>query len=501
MRQLHLSDRPEIHHANFLLKQSLEAGIYVNQDKLESRINDLSQNINSHLKEMNELIRQGINEQRERQLTQEQARLLVNVASMKLSPNSTYDVVNILSVIFNVPIEYFGGRDNLKANDGVLKTVYKDYPLPYIKLLREYRSLKKSYDALAGKRGLKTYIRPSDKVSNHGDRLGCITPKVELADTGRYQLSEPAIGNLSDDVLDLLEAPEGYYIVSMDVRQQEPTIFFDGVLNCRDISNILKQSIDDKYLGITRACVTQTKLIQQINDYCAEKGLENITESDWVWNYLAKDYLGKIKCYKKNTPSVDFAYLNSKLLEHLVPSSEITPEMRKLYKTAILAGGYGASKGTLIALAGEEVGTSLYRLLSELPEAKDYMERASQYISQGGRRIYTLFGTVLTLDERDKNNKKRNTNDFLRLMMNYPTQGTGADMLKFCIVDFYRWVSSQGYTYEDMRLSFTKHDEIIIYIKKELIHHLEDIKSLMELQVEDWCPILVEAKYGECYTK
>ena len=476
MKKLSYSDRPDLNTANWLILQYTKMGVFFNMDEIERRVAKLTS-------EMSQLENE-----------------IFSLSRVQFNINSTSQYTDVLIERFGVPEKALTRKGKLTVNQEVLKEVDSVYDVPIIKLVMKYKTLGKQLSSLNGDKGIIKFLIPTDLKSASGDRLGGVVPVISLAETGRYQFSNPSIGNLTPYIMELITAPAGYKIISLDVRQQEPTIFLNGLLNCDHFKKLFKENLDDKYIALTKFCLAQEEVLTKIHQF-TDNTVE-IIPTDWVYPFLRKDFQTGAIVYYKKRPLIDYNYLNKYVMQHVVNTIVPTVEDRNGYKTALLSGSYGAYETTIKKKAGEKIGASFYRMLNNLPELVEYKDRASQAIKNNINHVYTLFGTEIKISNYDRDGNYRDFNAMLRLFLNYPTQGTGADMLKFAIVDFYNWTKSKGYTPQQARIVTSRHDELLLMVTDEIAERdLEEIKGLMELQVEDWAPILVKALVGDNYIK
>lgn len=478
MRVLKYTDRPDIILANNLIKNYTSMGIFINIDRL-SRLEETTKARISQL---------------ENQIYQ--------LAGEKFNYNSTAQYAYTLINKFGVEPRLITRNGDYSVNKEVLAEVQKVMDIPVIQLVNECKSLKKTLSAIDGPKGIRKYLIKSTLFTEDGDKIGIVVPDISKSETGRYQFSNPSIGNLAPELMEMFCAPDGYVLISLDVKQQEPTILTNGVLNSPHFKQLFKEDKEDKYIAVTKFCLAQDELVNKI-----EHSLEvvpQITETDWAWNFLKLDEVTGLPMRHKNKYLLDYTKINDYIMQHTIADVEYTKEDRNGYKVALLSGSYGAYEASITKRVGEKIGSSFYRMFSTLPEMVYYKELARQYLLSDAdinKEVYTLFGTRLPIKDYDSQGKRRNLDAKLRCMINYPTQGTGADMLKFAICDFYNWAKSKDLKPRDARILTTRHDELVVMIRKDLLHYLDEIKGLVELQVEDWAPILVDVKYGTHYTK
>ena len=333
-------------------------------------------------------------------------------------------------------------------------------------------------------------------MDNEDNPLKMVTPIFERKSTSRYYSNSPNIQALSNSLRSIIKAPKGYKVLSIDVKQQEPVIFFNWLIPNKNMLRVLRESIEDNYMGITRVCLSRQALLNKINPR-----LKHYEETGNFDGALTDEQLGK---YVRPTLQGRTATKNGKILllegvifdyifDNLVDKSCVDKTLRSNYKTAILAGGYGGSEGLLAWKTTKEIGSNLFHLLHNIPEMIDYEEKSKRYINSGNRVFLSAFGTSRILDE------KKGFDYMRRCAINTPIQTTAADMLSFAIQDINQWTLDNKYTTNDLRLLYPRHDEVLYYIKDNILDRAAEVADLLSLQVEDWTPILVEYSYNDCY--
>lgn len=479
MRKLSYSDRPNIPRANELLFRYTGMGIFFNKTKMDLKIQEFTSILNK------------LNSQ------------LLSIVGYEFKIGSSQQYAEVLINKCGVPPKLLTRNGKYYTNKDVLAEVQKQMDIPLINIVNEIKTYTTKLNGLTGDKGIVNYIHDTDLKTDDGDEIVVIFPKVSILETGRFQFSNPNIGNLTPEVMELIVAPKGYTIVKMDIRQQEPTIMFNGVLNSKHFKKLFKDNLNDKYIAIAKFCLAQNDVIGKLEEFISSVGKENLNASMWVWQFLKKDLVtGELALGKKKSVIIDYEVLNNYIVQHLIKDIPCDREQRELYKLALLSGSYGAYESTLISKVGEEAGRSFYRMLDNLPEMVEYEDRASRYLKStkmGEQYVYTVFGTCLKLNPYDSKGKKRDFRAMLRLMRNYPNQGTGADMLRFLINDFYDWTLENNLSPMDIRILTSRHDELVLLVKDEYLDRVDEVKDLMELQVEDWAPILVKMETGKYY--
>jgi hypothetical protein len=172
---------------------------------------------------------------------------------------------------------------------------------------------------------------------------------------------------------------------------------------------------------------------------------------------------------------------------------------RAQFKTAWNAITYGSSLNSLSRYKSIDV-SRLYNYMNEIPGFKRLKALCKKQAKTGERATKTVFGTEViaypNLGERD------NESSLTRKLINFPMQGTGADMLSLLVKHSDEEFESRGYQ-ADMSLYFTRHDELIVEVSKEFVEQngesktAEILRDIFEHQIDDWTPFKVEIKLLE----
>ena len=162
---------------------------------------------------------------------------------------------------------------------------------------------------------------------------------------------------------------------------------------------------------------------------------------------------------------------------------------RKELKTAWNALTYGATKRGMMAMCKNFDGEKLYKFFNSIPEFKEYRSKCYAMARRKQQKVETYFGTELYANELG--------NALQRVLMDLPIQGTGSDILALLIKHADEEIEDRGL--EDyIDFYFSRHDELIFEVNgswaKEvgLERVYEELRDIMEHQVDDWEPFRVE---------
>lgn len=158
----------------------------------------------------------------------------------------------------------------------------------------------------------------------------------------------------------------------------------------------------------------------------------------------------------------------------------VDDKYRDTIKTAWLSGIYGSSLDNIGETKEEQRLVEVVKsLISNLPEIGDFKQMILNKAIYG-KPIYSYFGTLLNYScdiERLQN-----------VVFNSVFQTTGSDLLFFACESCYNAFRNMGYSFNDIHIYYTLHDEIIFYVKNTLLSDdlLSLIKESMAFNISGW---------------
>ncbi|HEX8931731.1 MAG TPA: DNA polymerase [Patescibacteria group bacterium] len=180
-----------------------------------------------------------------------------------------------------------------------------------------------------------------------------------------------------------------------------------------------------------------------------------------------------------------------------VAYNDVTKAQRSIAKTinfGIIYGmsSYGMSQGMQISV--EEAQVFIDTFYTTYPKIKTYFE---QYINQGKKDgfVETLLGRRRFVFEYP--GQKFIDNNMRRVLLNYPIQGTAADLMKKAMIEVDREVIQQE---KDIKLLLQIHDDLVFEVKNEpqaIERLIKKIKGIMCNVYPLAVPIEVDIKRGE----
>lgn len=390
-------------------------------------------------------------------------------------------------------------------------------------------------------RAAKKYAETLNMLCAFSDESGLVHPRITLGKTNRVNYSDPALMTIPKTLLwDVITSYEdGNTLYSVDIKNQEPSILInltgaeelyyalespDGLYETMfkqcfsptTKATILVDTLPENrvysieelrklgtvspatYSAIRPNCENMTingKKIDAIEVVCAgsEKNLRPVLP-DTVKVILEDSEVCDVpvtweSCDKKYRKSADY-----ELVGHLGGvDMAVSKAERNEFKTAYLALSYGASKFGIKKICKIIDGSRVYDYITKIEAIKKYRSMITKYSKDGNTCIGTTFGTMLDVGEIDNERAK------IRTMLDLPIQGTGADILSLLIKRFETYTQEHGLA-EYMSLYFTRHDELVIEVKKEYCDKTSEdeisniLTDMIAYQIDDWIPAKVEVK-------
>jgi DNA polymerase-1 len=181
-----------------------------------------------------------------------------------------------------------------------------------------------------------------------------------------------------------------------------------------------------------------------------------------------------------------------------VPLEAVTPEMRRVAKTANFAVTYGVSGYGLAQqtdLNQEEATAFIETYFAKYPGVRDYLEGTKKLAAERGY-VETLLGRrryfpELAVTSRAHAQMRRSAE---RMAINTPVQGSAADIIKIAMVNLDRELKSDGCR---SRMLLQVHDELVLEVPgEELEAMVELVPQVMSGAYELDVPLKVDVKIG-----
>lgn len=390
-------------------------------------------------------------------------------------------------------------------------------------------------------RKAKKYSESIKSVMDYVDSEGRVHPTISLSKTNRINYKDPALMNIPKTCLWHVIVPrkKGNILFSADIKNQEPSI----MINLLNIEELKKDLMDSR--GLYESMFTKPFAVKtRVNIYVTKDNeprivpakemadAENIPPVYYtpikppvstvyihnekvtlieVCNTITKlgvmpllpaevsveTVSGKVYKAKVNWDKLDESKLKATGIVELsgtLQDVDIRCEgvERSQFKQAWNAMTYGSSKFGIEKMCKNIDGKLIYDYFSKIPEFAKYKNMCGELAKKGIQQINTVFGTTLYANEP-------NRKALQRVLMDLPIQGTGADILSLLIKHADDETRARGIE-DKLRIYFPRHDEIIFEADGEWAKDIgqdaviNEIKDIMEHQINDWIPFKVEVK-------
>ena len=180
-----------------------------------------------------------------------------------------------------------------------------------------------------------------------------------------------------------------------------------------------------------------------------------------------------------------------------VPYGEVTKEQRMIAKTINFGVIYGMSSFGMSAQLHIPVDVAqkfINEFYATYPSIRTYYDK---YLKEGSKTgaVATILGRRRFVFEKE--GQKTIDNATRRVLINYPIQGSAADLMKLAMIKIHQEVLENN---DDCKLLLQIHDDLVFEIKNEpelLKSHIEKIHNIMCSIYPLSVPIEVDVKHGE----
>jgi DNA polymerase-1 len=178
-----------------------------------------------------------------------------------------------------------------------------------------------------------------------------------------------------------------------------------------------------------------------------------------------------------------------------IPTSEVTPEMRRNAKTVNFGVVYGMSDYGLeqaTNLSREEAAQFIALYFEKYPMVKEYLEATKEQARKLGY-VQTMMGRRRFLPEINSSNRMvREAAE--RMAINAPVQGSSADIIKIAMINLHREMERQKLK---SKMLLQIHDELLFEVPDEEVEKMKSlVAELMSGAVELSVPVKIDIKLG-----
>ncbi len=180
---------------------------------------------------------------------------------------------------------------------------------------------------------------------------------------------------------------------------------------------------------------------------------------------------------------------------HGVPSSDVTPDMRRVAKTVnfgIIYGmqAHGLSRDT--GLSRQEAQRFIDQYWANLPQVKRYFDSTLSFGIKHGY-VESIYGRRRILGDLTSANYSRRA-AAERMAVNMPLQGSASDIMKLAMIKLDRELAQSGLR---AKLLLQVHDELVLEVEREDVPAVADVLTqTMETTVDLRVPLETEVRAG-----
>lgn len=412
--------------------------------------------------------------------------------------------------------------------------VLADNGIEFAKTMLEYRDAKKRAESV-------------ESLLNCMDADRLVHPTVTMTVTHRITFSKPAIMSIHKDILWDILAPinEGDKLFSVDIKNQEPSILIN-MTESTELYDALKAE-EGVYEHMFKIAFNPSTEMTVVSKRVGENRVIDQSEFRKVFSLLDGPLTSDVKppcngyflenkkviiiespCYNVVDP-VDIEFpasirvvLEDKSVVRVGVEWDITdkewkaikngkdtkvkgrlqdielrilPEERKEFKVSWLSICYGAGKPSVSKRCASIDGGRAYDFITNISGIKKYRTMVRQAVRRRPSTIGTVFGTPISIE----NSSALPSSLLERYLLDYPIQGTGADILNLLVNHFNREIAERGLK-GDVFFYMPRHDEVVVEVSKKFYEQEGKDKVICLLndilghQVNDWEPFKIEVE-------
>lgn len=169
-------------------------------------------------------------------------------------------------------------------------------------------------------------------------------------------------------------------------------------------------------------------------------------------------------------------------------------QQRNIMKENILATFYGARSGK--TPESDAFIKRFAKYLDTCPRYKEFYARLERRYNLGlPIQVESYFGHMESCSvQQDKV-------DAINYALNSPIQSCSSEIVILTVNKILEKFYSLGYTKEDIRLYYTRHDEPLFIMKTNVLKDSWVFEDCSEIHVDNWTPLRLSFKFGHSYTK
>ncbi|MFQ6122400.1 MAG: DNA polymerase I [Dehalococcoidales bacterium] len=178
-----------------------------------------------------------------------------------------------------------------------------------------------------------------------------------------------------------------------------------------------------------------------------------------------------------------------------VPTSKVTPDMRRLAKTVNFGVIYGMSEYGLeqaTELSREEAAQFIAAYFEKYPKVKEYLESTKEQARETGY-VQTMLGRRRFIPEISSSNRQVREGAE-RMAINMPVQGTSADIIKVAMINLCQEMDKRQLK---SKMLLQVHDELVFEVPGEELETMQAlVPEVMSTALKLSVPLKVDTKTG-----
>lgn len=324
---------------------------------------------------------------------------------------------------------------------------------------------------------LLSRIKNNETIEGWNSDLVCVPFSANRSLNLRFNYSREGIINFPKDMKDVIFAPQDYYLVWGDFSQIDARVAYNTLLRDETNFEFIRKFPDDIYAGFAN----------WVNEFQRNILAQNISHLEAVCENENKLH-GTAYSYGKLEEARD-RLDNWKVFNGFSDKKE-----RTLYKVYCLQTIYG-TRFHLNPEANIFIKT-LGTVLDSCPKYNRYWNDIKKRADLGIPIKVNCYFSHMELVPAVGG---RRVNDTLFKCLNYPVQGTSSEILILTINNILDRLYDLGYTEEQARVYYVRHDEPIFLIHKDVMKDAHIFKEFETINIDNWLPLELGFNFGRCY--
>lgn len=180
-----------------------------------------------------------------------------------------------------------------------------------------------------------------------------------------------------------------------------------------------------------------------------------------------------------------------------IPLAEVDSSQRDLAKRVNFGLMYGMGANRLAResqMTFQEADQFIQRYFERLPHVQKYIQETQRRAQESGelRTLFGRFGDFGALTRPGVN--RRHTQSLLRVAINFPIQGSAADVMKLAMLAVHHQLSGNNL---GAKMLLQVHDELVLEVpESELVETRDLVVKTMEAACDLLVPLRVDAEFG-----